>query len=493
MPSVAIVIGSIMQETNTFSPMPTTLQTFAADYVYYGDEVLRRMRGTRTETGGFLDVLAQAGKEAVPTLVAHSVSSGTVTLETHLTLQQELLRRLAEVEHPEAVLLSFHGAMAADGCDDTEGDTLRKVRELVGPAVPIAVSLDLHAHVTEQMVAAADLIVGYHTFPHVDLYETGRKAARLLLRTLAGELRPVMVRQHVPMHVSPENQVTSAGPMAELVARCREWEARPGVLAVTAFTVQPWLDVPGTGFVALTVADGDSEPGRAAATDVARLAWRLRNDFEPERVEPREAVRRAAAVSGGPLVLAETADSPSAGAPGDSAALVRAILAEGATVPAMVTVVDPEAVAAAISAGVGATVRIPVGHKLDPRWGEPVQVEGRVRLLSDGRFVYKGYTGVEGNMGRAAVIQAGELALVVCEQAFYHIDPSSYRSLGLEPREAKIVGVKSTTQFRDCYEPLAAAVQLLDTTGCSSGRLRNLPFRRVTRPLWPLDEFEWQG
>jgi microcystin degradation protein MlrC len=344
-------------------------------------------------------------------------------------------------------------------------------------------------------VEHADALVGYHAYPHTDMYETGERAARLLLRQVRGEVRPTMAWQRIPMIVPPENAQTTHGPSAEVVGQAREWEAQGAVLAASVFPVQPWLDVPDQGSATVIVTDDDPAAAFRHAHELAEMMWAQRHEYEVELVSVEEAIRRARRVEGGPVVLAESADSTGSGSPGDSPEVLRGLLAAGFDEPAAVYIVDPAAVAAAIAAGVGSEVSLTVGGQLDPAHHEPLPVTGRVHLLADGTLTYKGkgFSGVRANVGRAAVLQVGSIAVLLSERPGLTMDPEIYRAHGIEPRDLKIVAVKSPNFFRANYEPFAAEILMVDTPGVSPSNLRAVPFRHVRRPLWPLEEFEWSG
>jgi microcystin degradation protein MlrC len=280
--------------------------------------------------------------------------------------------------------------------------------------------------------------------------------------------------------------------MAGLIAEAKRLEARPGVLAVSLFPVQPWLDIPDTGFSVMAVADGRR---RAAEIEpmvrqLAWQAWESRRRFAVDLLPVDEAIRRALAADGGPFVLSESADSTGSGSPGDSAHILEQLLALEVRERCLVTVVDAPAVGRAIAAGVGRDVTTTVGGTLDPRYNRPVPLTGRVRILSDGRYISsdKKSAGVELQMGRAAVIEAGRVAVLATERPAFTFDPALYRSVGLEPREAKIVVVKSPLQFRDGYGAIARACWVVDTPGPSTARLERLEWRHRSRPLFPFDD-----
>ena len=487
-----IAIGQLMEESNTFVRQQADLEHFRNNQLLLGEDVVTKLRGTRVEVGGFLEALGRAGVEVVPTVAANCVSSGPVPRKTFETLEAELLERLAAAGPLDGVLLALHGAMVLDDAPDGEGEVLTAVRAQVGPKVPVVATLDLHATITPRMVQEADALVGYDTYPHIDLYETGLKGAGLIVAAARGEVRPVTVFARSPMLVPAEGMGTSDQPMAGLLADAKRLEQRPGVLSVSLFPVQPWLDIPHTGFSVVAVADGarraaEIEP---VVRELAWKAWEARRKFDAHLLEVDEAIRRALAMEGGPIVLSDSADGTGAGSPGDSAAVLERLLALGVRERCLTTVVDAPAVARAIEAGVGHDVTVPVGGRLDPRYSRPVTISGRVRLLSDGRFVGSDQKsrGTEGQMGRAAVIEVGSIAVLVTERPAFTVDPAFYRAVGLEPRDAKIVVVKSALQFRDGYGPFARAMWVVDTPGPSTANFTRLDWRHLSRPLFPFDD-----
>ncbi len=486
-----IAIGQFQEESNTFVLQKADLRFFRDNQLLYGDQILPALSGTRAEMGGALEVLAAAGAEIVPLVAAHSVSSGPVTRETFEHVAREMLARLA-AGPVDGVLLVLHGSMVLEDADDAEGELLEAVRRQVGPNVPIVATLDLHANISARMVEQADALVGYGTYPHVDMYDTGTRGARLLLAAVRGEVRPVVVFAKAPMIVPAEGMGTRDEPMAGLMAEAKRWERAPGMLSTSLFAVQPWLDVSDIGFSVVAVADGEQRALQAEgeARELALKAWAARHRFNAELLEVDEAIRRALVLDGGPVILSESADGTGAGSPGDSVAVLERLLALGVAERCLVSVVDPPAVAAAFAAGVGGEVNTTVGGRLDPRYSTPVPIRGRVRLLFDGDFVFTGseFTGTAGHMGRTAVIQVGSIAILAMERPVMTIDPAYYRAAGLEPREAKIVVVKSALQFRDNYGPFARAMWVVDTPGASTANLSRLTWHKIPRPLYPFDD-----
>jgi microcystin degradation protein MlrC len=487
-----IGVGCFVQETNSFSPFTTRLEDF--DWVF-GDEIIERSKGADSEIRGFCDVLTQAHHEVASLFAGRArVTSGPIEASEFERGKSLVLEQVRKAWKLDGLLLALHGAMCAEGTDDCEGALLRALRELVGREFPIIVTLDLHANVTEQIVANADAVIGYKTYPHTDLYETGQAAAQMLIRTLQNEIRPVTVMQKIPLIVPAENMHTTNGPMGEVFFTGEAIRAtHPQILCVSVFGVQPWLDINEMGGATVVVVDRDPSIGRRCAVQMAKKFWELKDDFEVALVEPQEAVRAALALGGKPVVLAESSDSPSAGSPGDSADLLRAILAVAPGASAALWVRDKPAVVRARELGPGARLQTQVGGSLDKRFRQPCALDGVIRSLSDGHFVFKGaFRGMEAHMGRTAVVDVGKISVILSENGAFMVDPEVFRSQGIEPRDREIVVVKSAAQFRSDYGTFAAGIIMVDTPGVSSANLRTLPYQRVSRPIYPLDRIEFR-
>jgi len=484
---MTVAIAGILQESNTFSPVKTRYEDFSP---VFGDAAFERHQGKATEIGGFIDVLSAARARVAPVCAAWAITAGRMVRRDFDRLAREFEDGLAQVRRPSALLIAMHGAQTAEGVDDVEGALLARARRVLGERVPIVATLDLHANVTRAMASHATALVGYHTYPHIDLYETGVKAARLLLRILAGRVSPVMAFRKLPMIVPAENMQTTSGPMHRLIERGKALERTRRALAVSVFGVQPWLDIEEMGCSVVVIGDGNRAQTEATAGGLARRFWEMRREFDVRLAPPERAIREALRVSGGPVILSESSDSTGSGSPGDSTGLLRALLSARLREPVAFFMVDPEAVAKAIRAGIGATVTMWIGGKLDPARSRRVRVTARVRLLSDGRWTprARGYnTGIETSMGRAAVLDIGSIRMLVAERSTMTVDPELYRSHGIEPLDMKIVAVKSPNGFRAAYEPIAKRIFIVDTPGASTANLRSLPYRRVPRPIYPLD------
>jgi len=492
-----IAIGGFAQESQSFSPVQGSWMHFGPQHIARGSEIRTRFAGTETEIGGALGLADECGIEIAPLLFAHASSSaGPVRADVFSVILEELTDQIRYSLPLDGLLLVLHGAMVAGNHEDATGEILRAAREALGSDVPLVGTLDLHANVTKRMVREATGLVGYHTAPHVDQAGTGRRGMALLSEAIAGRVRPMMALRRLPMLLPGETARTTDGPLAEVMALLREIEGNPGILDVSVFSVQPWLDVEDVGCSVLVVSDGAAAAAAAttAADRLAQAFWERRHRFEVELAPTADAIRLALSGDSHPVVLADSADAPSSGAPGDSTVVLRALLDAQPGRACYTNIVDPAAVASMISAGVGQEITLSVGGCFSSSLYEPLEVSGRVTLLCDGDFLQKGpgFHGEVLHRGLTGVLRIGCVELVVMERAVRQWDPELYRSVGLEPRDAQIVIVKSPAAFRAAYEPFAAEIQILDAAGVCSPDLRGLPFKKVRRPLYPLDEHaEW--
>ena len=483
-----IAVGQLAQETNHFVPMQTTLDHFAARLLLRGQAVLDGWGQAKVEVPGFLDVLREAGAEAVPLIAAGADSGGPVTRAAFETLLGELLAALDAAGPVDGVLLALHGAMVLEDSDDPEAEIIARVRAKLPPGTPVGVSLDLHAHVTPEMLQPDVHLVGYRAYPHIDMYETGVRTAELLLDRLAGRLRPVMGLAKRPMVVSPVRARTVEPPLSEVVESASHMMEN-GLLHAALFPVQPWLDVPDLGFAALTIADGDQAAAQAAAEELADAAFARRGRFEPALTPLAEVIRVGLAAEGMTLV-GDAGDGPTGGAAADRTDVLRGLLAAGADKAdgkILLTLCDPPAAAAAHKAGRGAEIDVDLGGHFTG--AEKVQLRARVGTLSDGAFVAldKGATGFVFQHGPTAVLESGALRIVVRTRPGWEWDTNMYRSVGLDPAKARIVFVKSPGHFRVAFGPLAARTLVANTEGPTVCDMRRVPWTRVTRPLFPLD------
>jgi len=482
-----ILVGGFLHEVHTFIGGTLDLAAWRRNgYIATGAEILSDAIGSGQEIHGALAVARDAEVTIVPSLLAFGGVGPRVADDVWALLRAGIVDvARAEAGRIDGVYLSLHGAMATESEDDPEGAILAELRAILGPSVPIAATFDLHVHMTERMVRAADIVIAYRTIPHMDYVETGERAMRALLDAVAGRTRPVCRTRKLRMTASAERHDTNAGPMVAVMARARALEAQPGIIAVSVTPTQPWMDVPELGWSVTVVADGDAEAAQAAADGLARMLWARRERFLVTKVPVDAAVAAAVAHPTGPVILADGADSPSAGGNGDGNDLLRALIAAGAR-DALCTVVDPAAAAACHAAGTGATLTVALGGTITPGLFRPLTVTGTVVSLHDGR--YRTELPVRPmDVGPTAVLAVDGVRVVVATRKAWQLDESLYHHAGLDPRTARIAVVKSAGGFRGVYAPFAAAIIEADTPGPCTHDLTRLPFRRIPRPMWPWD------
>jgi microcystin degradation protein MlrC len=479
-------VGALLFEGNTFSPVVARRADFAAKYLHEGSAMLEALRGTGTEIGGAIDEAAAGGDVLVPLIATHGGAGGRVAAETTREFVSTLLARIAALPPVDGIYLALHGAFVSQDSLDVEGELLRAVRAL-RPGVPLAVSCDLHAHVTDAMLAHCDVLTGYRHYPHDDTHETGRRALAMLREIVAGRLKPVMVRCRLPLIVPAQKQRTRGdGPMAELRALAEELTAGP-IRDIAHFCVQPWIDAPGLGFTTVVTAHDDAAAAEAIAARVAAAMWDRRHRFLVDTLAPAAAIARGLATEG-LVVLADAADCVGGGASGDSAAALRALLAHAPGIPAAIHLADGVAAAAALAAGPGARIGIGIGNRRDPAYGAPLQVEAEVLRPAPESFVYAGglMRGVRAEAGPSAVLRVGAVDVLVTSNACYEYGDEAFATAGIDARARKFVVVKNPMNYQQTYAG-AAAMFILDTPGPTTPNLAGLDFRAVERPLFPLD------
>lgn len=485
-----VAIAEFKQESNTFVTQCTTLADFGAWHHWRGGEATEGSRNTNVEMAGFIDVLEEAGVEVVPIIATFAMSGGKVSDKAYDALLAELLDGLREAQSFDGVLLALHGAMVTESDDDPDGTTIAAVRQLIGPDIPLVVTMDLHANVTALNVSEADAIVGFRTSPHIDQRDTGQRGAKIMMKMLREGVRPTMAFVKVPMVVPASTHMHHLpGPFKRLMDASTAAETSE-VLAVGIYSVQPWLDIDEMGFGIIAVTTGDADLAQATANQFAEACWAERNAFmETHLIKPDEAIRHALALPERPVVLSDCADGTGAGSPGDATAVVAALLAADLDGPAYCCIRDPEAARIAIIAGVGATVDLEAGGKLDNIYNQPIRLRGEVIFAGPAsfRFQGEGYTGVQMDMGDCAVVRIAHVSVALLGGAVFTVDPAMYRAVGLEPTDARFVVVKSHIQFRAGYKGIAKEIILLDSPGMSSDHLSSLPFTKLPRPFFPFD------
>src|SRR5436190_2005419 len=452
---VRFFVAMFSHERNTFSTIPTDRRQFEARDLRYGGELLEAYRGTGTCLGGMIDAAGAHGVTLVPSLAAAASPAGRVTADFYEATTRRILDDLRGAGRLDGVLIDLHGAMVPEGLEDGEGDLLRAVRATVGSAMPVAVTLDFHANLSQELVRHATLLHGYKTYPHVDMDARGREATKRLLDVVLKRCRATVAWRQPPLLPPIAGQLTARAPMRRLYDRAAEMERDPRVVTISIFAGFPLADIRDAGLSVYVATDGDPGLADRLADELATMAWAHRGEFLHTAPPPGEAVARALAADGRPVVLADIADNTGGGAAGDT------------------------------------TVTVDVGGKVDPSHGAPVRVTGRVRTLGDGRFVHKGpmLRGLEGRLGPTAVLDVNDLKIILISLRWQTLDPEMLRVVGVDPAAEKILVVKSSVHYRAAFEPLAHAIIEVDAPGLSSSNLARFTFKHVRRPIFPLDDF----
>lgn len=483
-----IAVGQISAESNHFVPGTCGLDFFrTTGYLLRGEEMYS-LADSATEIGGILHAARSA--ELVPLIATRGNSSAPLSAQCWRNLKRGVLQRLEKAGAVDGVVMSHHGSMAVEGVDDPEGELAFEIRALLGPHTPFAMTLDLHGNVTDRMVAATSIICAYQTYPHQDVRRTGARAARLLLGAIRRQINPVMAHVKLPMILTAFRASTAGrGPFAQLMRSAQACERQPGILSASLFFVGSYIDIPAMGCGTLVIADGDARLAHRYAKQLAQCFWAKRNEFIIETVSVAEAVRRGRKLRGGPVLLLDTADTTGGGAAGDSIALVQGLLEAGVSEPSLAMVVDPLAARRCHQAAIGATLTLSVGHRQDRQWGKPIKLTGKLVRKSDGRFRYHGgiLGGTWSSMGPSAVLQIGNLRLLVMSYPTYDYACEQYESMGQDPRQAKFVGVKNMMNFRVGYRDIMKGYFVLDCPGPTPTNLCALPFQLIKRPVFPLD------
>lgn len=480
-----VLVAECKQEVSSFNPARSRYADFRR---LQGEELLVHHRRVREELGGALEVLAaDPGVRVVPAFGASSNTSGGVLAAADWAeLHRVFLAALAGAGPVDAAYFCLHGAMQAEGEDDPEGYLLREARRILGPRIPIVVSLDLHGILTDRMLEHSDAVVPYHTYPHVDFYETGARGARLLLRLLRGA-RAVTARIKIPALVRGNELITQTGAIRHCIELAKQIEASPMGLAAGVMWGNPFTDVPELCTSSVVVMDGDQGAAEEHARELARRFWEQHERMQVPLTSLEESVLQASQVVDGTVVLMDAADATSSGASGDSNAILRELVRQGYTGRALLPIVDPGAVAQAFAAGVGARIRTTLGGACDPARFEPLALEAQVRLLSDGKFRSESF-GWPWDAGRTAVLQAGTLTIVAGTRPVSLFDRSWFYANGQDPRHFDLVVVKSPHCEPHMFADWCARLIDVDAPGSTSANLRRLGHTRCARPIFPLDE-----
>lgn len=480
-----IFVTALGTETDSFSPIPTGIASFE-EYLWF--EPGSHPDEPRFFTGPLVAARARAraeGHTLIEGLQAFAAPAGPTSAAAWAQLRTRVLAELAAALPVDLVLLSLHGAMIAEGCEDCEGDLLTAVRELAGRTAIVAAELDPHCHLTERMLAAADLLVLYKEYPHTDTFERARELVDLGLRAARGEIRPVMATADCRMIALFH---TPREPVRGFVDRIKALEGRDSILSISLAHGFPWGDVPDTGAKVLVVADGDRASAQSLADRLARDVRAMHGNTTEPVLDPEQGIERALADPTGPTVIADTADNAGGGAPSDSTFLLAQLLARGVERACLGPLWDPVAVRFCHLAGPGARLRLRIGGKVGTVSGPPLDVEATVTHVAreaKQRFG-PGWT----QLGDVAAIRVDGVEILLNATRTQAFDPALFTDHGIRLDEKKLVVVKSMQHFYAGFASIAKHVIWVNGPGALSQDFASLPYRRIRRPIWPLDPLE---
>jgi microcystin degradation protein MlrC len=492
MPRVAL--AALLHESNTFNSRLTELPAFE---VQRESEIAAAWQAAPHEIGGLIEGAARAGFQLIPTLAAEAVPSGTVSAAAFEALAGEIVDRVTAAGRLDGLLLALHGAMVSEAHLDADGEVVRRLRAALGSGLPIIVTHDFHANISERIVRDSTALVAYQTNPHLDQRACGLKAADLLARILRDGARPAQALAKPPMLVNIMFHNTSAEPLRSMMQAARALEAQHGILAASLLAGYPYADVPEMGPSVVVVADGDQALAEREVQRLADRLWEARERMQVDLPDAAEAVRQARASPQKPVVLVETGDNIGGGSAGDSTILLAELLRQEAE-GWVVVLADPQAAQACARAGIGARLSLPVGGKHDRLHGDPVEVSGRVRCLHDGRYV-ETETRHGGRLvydqGLTAVLEVAAGArpeapslVVLTSRREVPFSLHQLLSLGIQPQRQDILVVKAAIAYRAAYEPIAGRILEVDTPGLTAVNPARFTYQRARRPLWGLPE-----
>lgn len=496
-----ILVGAVLHETNTFNTVPTRLADFAGRYLLFGTEAAReQLVGTGTEIGGYLDAGAARGWEMVVTVAAACGPSGPLAASDWVVLKSALI----DVEGRfDGVALALHGAMVTQDNLDPEGELLQALRTRHGPSVPIVATLDMHANVSEAMLAAADALFPYRTYPHIDHADCAADAAAALALLMDESqrsggnrrlTRSILVRPPM-LDAADHGRTDPPGPMNGLLVRASEISSQPGIISAGLTIGFPWADVPDAGpAVIVSALTTSSTDPRAPALELGHQLWESRSQTQLDFLDAAEAMTLAVQESGDarPLVLADFGDNPAAGAYGDSPNLLRAMIEARLENAVFASLADPCSVRLAAEAGEGAVLDLALGGIHTPDIAPPLHATVKVLRLHDGHFECEGpmLRGVKVAMGPMALVETGGIRILLASRALAVTDLNLLRAVDIEPASLRTIGLKSRNHLRAAFGPIARAIVLVDAGGIATMRLQQIPYRRIGRSVWPLSPIE---
>ena len=481
-----IAIGGIMHESNTFSDTRTDYGAFSQTFARY---LINTWAETHHEMAGFIQGAAEYDYTAYPTLMASATPAGRVTDDAFDRFTEMLIQHLKAAPKYEGLLLALHGAMVVESYPDGDGEVLRRLRDAFGRDLPIVVTLDQHANVSEQMVAESTALVIYKTTPHIDQRQRGLQAAALMMRILRDEVTPTQALAKPPMLLNIRYHNTSVPPMEPILTAAKQLEARPDVLVANVALGYPYADIYEAGPAFVVGTNDDPKLAQTEADRLSDMLWDVREQLTLDLPDAAQAVKQAIASEQHPVILVEMGDNIGGGSPGDSTFVLAELQRQGAS-GFVVVLCDPEGVQTCIQAGIGADVALNVGGKADALHGDPVAIQGKVRLIHDGRYeeTQPRHGGQRyHDQGLTTVVAVGDALVVLTSRRQTPFSLQQLLSLGINPSEMRMIVVKAAVAYRAAYEPIAGQIIEVDTPGLTAVNPLHFEYHNVRRPLFPLD------
>jgi Uncharacterized conserved protein len=476
-----LFFAALFTETNTFSSIPTSRQSFEDCCYCKGEQALSEGGIVASHVQRLADRAAEVGAQLAIGLCAVAQPGAPVAQRDYEAMRDTILDDLRRCNGVDAVFLMLHGAMVSEECLDCEGDTLCRVRQLVGPDVPVLAVLDPHAHLTDQMLRNADVLAFMKEYPHTDGPQCVDALFQIASEMKRGEARPApAVSDCRIIGLWP----TQDQPIRGFTDRLRQLERRDNILSISFVHGFPWGDTPDTGSKILVYANDDADAAQRLADRLAQEVWAMRDVSQPQLFSIDEALDFVASAQSGPIVLADVADNAGGGAPADSSFILRAVLERGLTGVAFALFYDPTLVTLCQKAGIGARIRSRIGGKLGPYSGEPVDIDGTVMGLASGGKQLAFRTAWD-DMGDTAWIQVNGVDVIVSSVRTQCFHPHAFSHLGLDPTQRKALVVKSINHFQAGFAPIARHTLAVGTPGALNMEFARLPYRTFSKPYWP--------
>jgi microcystin degradation protein MlrC len=491
-----VAFGGISHESDSFNPMLTELKDFSKRTFTNRETALRDWASSSDTISGYIEGAKLYGLDLYPTHLSGAGPKGPVTDEAYETLTADLINQIKAVPRLEGVLLALHGAMVQVSHPHGDAEIVRRVRQAVGPKIPIVVTHDFHANIAPEIVRDSNALVVFKENPHLDTHERGKQAARIMAGMLSGKVKPTQALAKPNMIFNIVYQNTYAPPLKPIKEEAMRLEQNPKILAVSVAGGYQYADVPWVGPAVVVVTDNDPELAKKEADRLSAMLWAARDKLVLNLPDPAAAVKLAMAEKKTPVALMDFGDNIGGGSSGDSTFILKELVTQKAT-GWVVTIRDVEAVKAAVAAGIGGAFDMAVGGKTDKMHGEPVRVRGRVKSIHDGRFYepeIRHGGGHHSDQGLSVVIEAEGSTpdmLNILMVTLQRQSPNSIQQLvsrAIYPERQRILVAKGAIAPRAAYEPIAAKIIGVDSGGVTAVNPARFTYKLARRPLFGLDK-----